>query len=54
MGRIADTTLAGTIRNITPAEKETIDANIRAIVVEAVVLGSLEDKEFNRTVKLDC
>ena len=29
-----------TIRNITSAEEEGVDANIRAFVVEAVVLGS--------------
>jgi len=40
LGRKAYTASAGTIRNITSAEVEAVDANIRAFVVEAVVLGS--------------
>ena len=38
---IAQTDLAGFIRNITSAEVEAVDASIRAFGVEAVVLGSL-------------
>ena len=38
--RVAYTGLAGTMRNITFAEEEGVDANIKAFVVEAVVLGN--------------